>query len=199
MKKNFINISNKVFMLSILLGTILMALLSYKASYLLTYLMAIPIIIAPFIFEKTVFKFGEIDKLVYYMFTFFAYFLGSVVGLYNLTWWYDLLMHFLSGFVIGYAGLFALQKLHMYDGNKKIFNFIFFLFFTIGAAGVWEIFEFLSDCIISTNLQHNIETGVVDTMQDLICGASSGLIFSILVCLKKPKKASIKVSNILKK
>lgn len=188
MKEKYIKLFGNLFMVGILLGTLLVALFNYKDSYLLTYCMSIPVVIAPFILDKMIFKLSDFDKFVYYSFAFFAYFLGSVVSLYNLTWWYDLLMHFISGFVIGYAGILLLDSFGMYQSDNRMFNFIYCLFFAIGVAGLWEIVEFLPDILIGTNLQHNLETGVVDTMQDIICGTTSGIIFAFVIALKgKPK------------
>lgn len=190
MKKKRVKLLNIFLMIGILLGTLLIAIFNYKPSYLLTYCMAIPIVVVPFILDKTTFKLGSFDKAVYYSFSFFAYFLGSVVGLYNLAWWYDLLMHFISGFVIGYAGIYILDRLGMYRSKNSAFNFIYCLFFAIGVAGLWEIIEFLVDVFIGTNLQHNLETGVVDTMQDIICGTTSGFIFSLFIAFKDKFKRS---------
>lgn len=192
MKKNKFNLLNKMLMLGIVLGTVLVIIFDYKSSHLLTYCMSIPLVVVPFIFEKTRFKLKDIDKLVYYVFIFFAYFFGCVISLYNVTWWYDLVMHFVSGFIMGYTGIFILRKLNMYSDKNILFNFIYCLFFTAGAAGIWEIFEYMADVIIGTNLQHHLETGVVDTMQDLICGTASGLIFSFLIIFKSKIKKSAK-------
>lgn len=191
MKEKYIKLVGNLFMLGILFGTLLVAIFNYKDSHLLTYCIAIPIVIVPFILDRTIFKLSHFDKLVYYSFTFFAYFLGSVISLYNLTWWYDLLMHFISGFIIGYAGIFVLDKLGMFHYSNRLFNFIYCLFFAVGAAGLWEIIEFLIDILIKTNLQHNLETGVVDTMQDIICGTTSGLIFALIIALKGKSKKKI--------
>lgn len=190
MKKKCIELLNNFLIIGILLGTVLVAAFDYKSSYLLTYCMAIPVVVVPFIFNKTIFKFGNFDKTIYYAFSFFAYFLGSVVGLYNLIWWYDVLMHFISGFVVGYAAIFILDKLGMYDSKNGAFNFIYSLFFAIGVAGIWEIIEFLIDVVLGTNLQHSLDTGVVDTMQDIICGTTGGLIFSLFITFKDKFKRS---------
>lgn len=191
--KNFkFNLFSKLFMFSTLIGTIIVIIFNYKESHFLTYCMALPIVLVPFLLKKTIFCLDDIDTLIYNIFTFFAYFLGCVVSLYNITWWYDLLMHFVSGFAMGHAAMFILRKLKMYDCKNNLFNFIYCLFFTIGAAGMWEIGEYVVDLIIGTNLQHNLDTGVVDTMQDLICGTISGFIFSLIYSLKINSKKSAK-------
>ena len=48
---------------------------------------------------------------------------------------------------------------------------------------MWEIGEYVVDLIIGTNLQHNLDTGVVDTMQDLICGTIVGGGFAFYIWL----------------
>lgn len=175
---------NSLLIIAILGGTLFTAIFAYLPTHLATYFASILVVLVPICLEKTLFKMSEVDRLVYYLFVFFGYFLGSVVNLYNTTEWYDVLMHFVSGFVIGYFAIFVLKKLNMYKENNRLFNFIFCLFFAIGAAGIWEIAEFVMDQLMGSNVQHHLDTGVVDTMEDLICGSLGGLIFSTCVAFK---------------
>ena len=187
-KKVNIKLFNYLLMVAILLGTLLTVIFAYLPTHTATYMASIPLVIVPFILNKTIFKMNDLDQLVYYLFVFFGYFLGSVVNLYNTTEFYDLVIHFSSGLVTGYFAIFVLKKLGMYDKNKRLFNFIFCLFFTIGVAGIWEILEFTMDQLTGSNLQHHLDTGVRDTMEDMICGTLGGLIFSCYMAFKNRKK-----------
>ena len=75
----------------------------------------------------------------------------------------------------------------MYKASNRLFNFIFCVFFAAGAACIWEIAEFSIDQLTASNLQHNLDTGVVDTMEDMICGTVGGIIFSTYMLLKNKK------------
>ena len=94
-------ILNQLFIILLLLGTLLVAVFAYLPSHLLTYFAVIPLVIIPDMLDKMKLNLEEKDKTIYFAFVFFAYFLGSVVNLYNITWWYDILMHFISGIVAG--------------------------------------------------------------------------------------------------
>lgn len=54
------------------------------------------------------------------------------------------------------------------------------------SALVWEILEFSGDILLNSNFQHSIDTGVVDTMGDMIAALFGGLI-SYLIYLKSNK------------
>lgn len=51
-KEKYIKLFGNLFMIGTVLGTLLMATFYYKSSYLLTYCMAIPLVVAPFILKK---------------------------------------------------------------------------------------------------------------------------------------------------
>jgi len=56
----------------------------------------------------------------------------------------------------------------------------FFAFcFVIACGTVWEIIEFTSDRLFGTDMQRWLETGVVDTMKDIIEDVLGGLILSV--------------------
>ena len=73
----------------------------------------------------------------------------------------------------------------MYQGKNNIFNFIFILSFSIAVAGIWEIAEFSMDRFTGSNLQHWLDTGVIDTMEDIICGTLGGLVFALFKAKRK--------------
>ena len=160
------------------IGTIITALFFYIPSHLATYLVSIILVILPQVLRKTKINLSEQDKGIYYIFLFIAYFLGSVVNLYNTVWYYDILMHLISGLVIGYYAEWILKRNNQDKNN--FFPVIFCLSFAIAIAGIWEIAEFSIDKITNSNLQHNLETGVVDTMEDMICGSLGAIIYLIL-------------------
>lgn len=90
---------------------------------------------------------------------------GFVFKLYEITNWYDKLVHFYFGCVMTLTGYTFFKN---NNGNEKI---IFVILFSIGLtmfmAVNFEIIEFIIDKIFHSNHQ-NLETGVDDTMYDLI-------------------------------
>lgn len=105
-------------------------------------------------------------------FLFASLFLGEMRGYYARFWWWDMVLHAGSGFLLGVVGfllVYALNEtpavdLHMRPRFVALFAFTFAM--AIGA--LWEIFEFAMDQIFGMNMQ---KSGVVDTMWDLIVDA----------------------------
>lgn len=118
-------------------------------------------------------------ELVYVLFIILAQFLGSVVNLYNKIWWYDLFAHFLSGILTSVLSLVILNWFGVYNRKNKWFNFLFIISFTLMIASIWEFMEFGTDTFFGMNVQHSIETGVRDTMEDMLVAFLGSLIVSI--------------------
>lgn len=56
---------------------------------------------------------------------------------------------------------------------------------TCMSAVLWEIFEYISDYIFDGNAQRVLETGINDTMQDMIATLLGFIIFAIVYIGKK--------------
>lgn len=134
-------------------------------------------------------KIPEILELIYILFIFIAQFLGSVVNLYNIIWWYDLFVHFLSGVL---TSVLAIVILNMFKLDKnKLFNACFIIIFSMFTAVSWEFIEFFGDLFLGMNVQHSIETGVKDTMTDmLVAFLGSIFVFVFYIIKEKNKKDS---------
>ncbi len=126
-------------------------------------------------------------ELIYIIFMFLVDFLGSVIYLYNYVWWYDLFAHFISGVLTSVLALIILKWLKMYNNKNKLFNIIFILSFVMMVASLWELCEFLIDNTMGSNMQHNIDTGVFDTMEDMLICLLASIITSIEFLTEKGK------------
>lgn len=131
---------------------------------------------------RKVFKIFIPDRLetIYLIYVFGAHFLGSIVNFYATVYWFDTLMHFISGILTAFMALYVLYLFHQYD--RKSFGYtLFFMFsFSVMMAGCWEFFEFFSDLVSGGNVQHSLETGVFDTMKDMLMGTLGCL---LMICL----------------
>lgn len=128
--------------------------------------------------------------------TFFIYaslFLGELRGFYTKFWWWDIVLHAGSGVALGFIGfliLFTLYRHGKMDSSPLLFA-IFSFCFALSLGALWEIFEFIMDTFFDFNMQRT-ETGVNDTMRDLIVDASGTLFVSIIgyYHLKQKRKKS---------
>ncbi|MFL1404427.1 hypothetical protein ACJO2E_03650 [Marinobacter sp. M1N3S26] len=138
-------------------------------------------------------------QLLAIAFVFASLFLGEVWDYYNRFWWWDIVLHTSSGFLLGILGFLLVHvlnevervQLHMKPGFVAFFAFLF----ALGVGALWEIFEFTMDQVLGTTMQKPMlgdPSGLTDTMWDLIVDALGALVISVLGWryLKNPQKAS---------
>ncbi len=131
-------------------------------------------------------------QLIVLIFIYSGVFLGGVQDFYYRFWWFDSLLHTLSGFGLGFLGFLILYS--FYKTGKitasPFFIAVFSFCFAITLGVIWEIFEFGVDELLGFNMQkaRNLELmygyfdtrlGVLDTMYDLILNTIGALIASI--------------------
>jgi len=123
-------------------------------------------------------------QLVSALFVFLTLFLGSAVDLYYKYWWWDIVLHAGSGFLFGVVGFLAIFLLNESDripvGLRPAFVCLFAVTFAVTAGVVWEIFEYVMDLIApSLNMQTG-ESGVRDTMHDLIVDTGGAIVVAAM-------------------
>jgi hypothetical protein len=119
--------------------------------------------------------------LVTIVFIFTSLFLGEIHAYYIRFWWWDVVLHTSSGFLLGIA---AFTLVYILNRERKInirmkpgFVALFSFCFALAVGTVWEIFEFSMDSFFSLNMQ---KSGLVDTMWDLIVDTLGAGIVSVL-------------------
>jgi uncharacterized membrane protein YjdF len=137
----------------------------------------------------------EIPTAMYYFYVLFLYaaiFLGEVRNFYYRFQYWDLILHTLSGTMIGFLGFSVVDILNKENDKVSLDPFFvaFFSFcFAMTLGGIWEIYEFVSDGLLGTNMQKfALESGIVlqgrdalsDTMEDIIVDGIGALVASTL-------------------
>ena len=102
---------------------------------------------------------------------------GSILKFYDRFPGYDRVVHFISGLILGYIGVYLVRWLF---GRLSLYPepFVVILFaglFSFACAGFWEIIEFLTDCVMHMCVQH----GNTDTMGDIVAGYLGGVCFQL--------------------
>lgn len=126
-------------------------------------------------------------ELLAVAFVFASLFLGEVRGYYVRFWWWDVLLHTSSGFLLGIVGfllVYVLNEkeeigLHMNPGFVAFFAFLF----AVGVGALWEVFEFGMDRVFGMTMQKPMlgdPSGLTDTMWDLIVDTLGALVISLL-------------------
>lgn len=115
------------------------------------------------------------------VFLYMSLFLGEFQGYYLRYWWWDLVLHSGSAFLLGILGFLLVYVLN----EKKEINLqlspsfmaLFAFAFAVSIGVVWEIFEFFMDQVFGLNMQ---KSGLVDTMWDLIVDVIGAAVISFL-------------------
>lgn len=171
-----------IIIISLIINTIFLTLtlLGKYNSNILVCLSLYLILFIPTIINK-LFRINISDsiELIFLTFIFVAQLLGSIVHFYGLIFWFDSFTHFVSGILSAILSLQLLVLFNKYDKKDKFFNMLFCIAFTLMVATCWELFEFSADRIFGHNAQKVLETGVADTMKDMICALLGSMLFLI--------------------
>ena len=127
---------------------------------------------------------GKIST-VYYLpavtFAFFSMYLGTMLNFYDVIPCFDLILHSASGVLLVFVGHFVVMKLSESEKTSKIPLKIIVLsstFISIAAAGLWEIWEFVSDIMLNRSSQLG---SLTDTMTDIIAGTIGAIVGGVIL------------------
>ena len=112
----------------------------------------------------------QIDFLIL-AFTLIAYPLGSCLDFYARFPGYDKLMHMLSGAFVSVLCILlycALKPGHRVGREDLLLALAFTFFGSMAVAGLWELAEYAINLVTGRDVQHVLDTGVGDTMQDML-------------------------------
>jgi hypothetical protein len=137
----------------------------------------------------------DILEIIIVLFIYAGAFLSVQFNLYYTVFWWDDLLHTLSGVIIGFIGFIVLYKIN-YKFNMDISPLLiaFFSFtFAVTAGVIWEMMEFWCDVFLGTaNQKWDLAdteimmgkpfqgSGLRDTMSDLTVDSIGALITSII-------------------
>lgn len=176
-----------------------------KSDYVLTLLQCLVGVIVMFIPSVIEKKFSvdipDVMEMLYFVFLFCAIYLGEVRDFYYRVPSWDLILHMFSGAMLGALGFVLVSFFN--DSEKvnmqlsPIFVTLFAFCFALAAGTLWEIYEFLADGLLGTNMQKFITAdrevlvgrdALADTMEDLIVDALSSLAVCIIGFFTLKKK-----------
>jgi hypothetical protein len=181
-KQDFIKLLIYIIFRLLLIVAGIIAVYNYNWMSLFLVLITLLLTFIPSMIEKK-YQFdipSEIELLILF-FIYAALYLGEFNSFYDKFWWWDLMLHTISGFSLG---LFGFGFVHILNIEKSIkvklgpaFICIFAFCFSVSLGTIWEIYEFSMDSFIGLNMQ---KSGLVDTMWDLIVDSIGALFISVL-------------------
>lgn len=172
-------------------------------------IMLILTFIPPLIESKKNLLIPDYMEIIFIFFCFFHFILGEINHFYLKFWWWDSALHFLSGFLIailGYSIINAFNKSYYFHKQMPIEFIIFFMIcLSLSFGTLWEIFEFICDEFLLTNMQRyqNVNTQINfighnalnDTMKDLMLDFLGSLIMSLITYYLLKKNMSSKTRH----
>lgn len=167
------------------------------------------IALTPFIFER----FAHIRipkglKAGLIAFCFSALILGDVADFYGKYIWWDLLLHGLSGILLGIAADTILNtvcskiKTTPTDQPPAGFTAVWIICFVLAIGGLWEMMEYVTDGMLGLNSQQFMESGgtfddtvplpgreaLKDTMEDMLMNLIGAVVLAVTLLLLRTKK-----------
>ena len=197
-----VKIANKIIITIIIifsLGVSIYYLIQNDILGSLKKLIIIPIIFIPsFMRYKFQWNFKYILETIFLLFLFFAWYLGYALNIYNVFNGYDKIIHGLFGIIVCFFSIYIMKYFQIYKNQNLWFNIIFFLSFSLALGCFWEFIEFTDDKLFGKNEQGVVETGVDDTMYDLIVTAIGSLIFCICYYIELIFKKELVIKKYIK-
>lgn len=132
-------------------------------------------------------KMNDLLTVSLIIFIFCAQCLGTSFDFYGKFYWWDDFLHFFSGVIFFYVGLFVYNLISKTNTNKLLCVF-FGILFSFSVITCWEIFEFIMDCFLGLDMQRaRLEIGraaIYDTMIDMIL-AVIGTFVGVFINIRK--------------
>ncbi len=176
-----------------------LSLLGKYNSNILVCLSLYIIVFLPKILRKFKLNINDLIELIFLVFILLSQLLGSVLHFYKIIYWYDSFMHYISGILTSFLAIILLVLFHKYNEKDKVFNIIYIISITLMVACLWEIFEFTADNLLGGDAQRVIETGVTDTMKDIICAFLGSILFSICYLYEYIQNKNLLIKEFIKK
>ena len=146
---------------------------------ILTSLLTIPLVFVPPILNKYLkLNIPYTLDILYTLLIFFGKYLGGDNYYYSAVPYYDKILHVVYTVFALLLSIFILVKTKSYNRKNIVFNIIFIISFSLGSEVIWEFIEFGADKLFHKNNQR-LETGIVDTMIDLLLTFFTSIVFSI--------------------
>ena len=161
-----------------------------------------------FIERKKKIDIPDVLEMIIVLFIYAGLFLSARFNLYYRFFWWDDLLHMLSGVIIGFIGFIMIYTInHKYSMDlSPVLVALFSFTFAVTLGVIWEILEFTADVLFGTaNQKWDLPdtailigkpyqgSGLRDTMSDLIVDSIGAFITSLITywMYKNQKKKTL--------
>ena len=168
----------------LVLGLVLFIIRGDWENVFLTLTVIALIVVPAFLMRKWRIHVPAEFQFIAVVFVFLSLFLGSARDFYYKYWWWDFVLHIWSGFLFGVVGwivlFLLLQSNRLPRGVGPGLVSVFGITFAVTLGVLWEIFEFAVDSLWPAVNMMSSETGVRDTMHDLIVDFIGAVVVGVL-------------------
>ena len=167
----------RFFIFIALVGSLLMGNFLNAGIAVLTFIITL---IPPIIEKKLKIHYPSEFEITIMIFIYLSLVLGSIGKFYDRFPWWDLMLHTLSGVLIGLFGFSLVYILNRSSWKKiklsRAFVALFAFCFAVSLGTLWEIYEYGFDNLFNWNMQRS---GLDDTMWDLIVDSLGAALVSV--------------------
>lgn len=149
------------------------------------------LLVPPLLNKMTKIKISELFKLLYYIYIILTILIGIELSLIKNTLWYDKIIHFYFGLLAAIFGFFLLKYKNINLKQNLWFNILFIMSFVLLLATCWEFLEYFLDKLLTMNNQRTKQTGVNDTMLDLLVAFLGSILISFSYFIEQKKHGII--------
>ncbi len=216
-KSNFAKISNIIILSGfsiILISNIVLAIIidsNESKSEIYQSIAVSTLFLITYILSKQIYKnrFSIIPETYYYitmLFGFLSVYLGSYLNFYEAIFWWDTMLHFSSGILLGLLSIIIVSfvisnNFGEYKNKRDIITLVVIgVLLSMSLAIFWEFYEFTYDYILDGNMQRGIiienaenfdptpymrasgrfvDPGLTDTMKDMFLATTGAFIAGI--------------------
>ncbi len=157
---------------------------SHEFDKLILILILLLLLLVPYYLNKKLdYKIKDEVIILYLLFVSSSIILGTLHSYYLKVPFFDKVIHFISGIL---SSILALIILKNFSKDDNLGITIFFMSATTAlVAVVWEVIEYTYDLIFLANTQRVLETGINDTMLDMIMALLGFAFWAIYYYIKK--------------
>lgn len=128
-------------------------------------------------------------QMILSLFIFSALYLGEIHKFYIKFWWFDLLLHLVSGWYAVVSFLFLIKPSIKKENGTSHKRFEFFksvcsFSFSVSLGTLWEMYEFSGDHLFGTGM---VKGGLDDTATDLLIMIAAAAATSIYYYIKNKR------------
>lgn len=128
-------------------------------------------------------------QMILSLFIFSALYLGEINKFYSKFWWFDLFLHFVSGWYAVVSFLFLIKTTIKKEHGTSHRRFEFLkcicaFSFSVSLGTLWEMYEFSGDYLFGTKM---VKGGLDDTATDLLIMIAAAIITSCFYYFKNRK------------